>query len=51
MEVAPYGIANMPAVYSRAMMHVLRGLQDVPLGYFERSKGSGADPNQNLGTT
>ena len=32
-RVAPYGLTNMPAIYSRAMQHVLRGLVDVDLGY------------------
>ena len=31
-------------------MHVLRGLQDVPLGYVKRPEDGRADPNRNLGT-
>ena len=44
-KVAPYEIANMPAIYSRAMMHVLQGLQEVPLGYANRQDGT-ADPSR-----
>ena len=32
-KVAPYGLTNMPATYSRAMMYFLRGLTDFDLGY------------------
>eukprot|EP00965_Chrysotila_dentata_P233785 6199793-Pleurochrysis_carterae.AAC.2 len=32
-KVAPYGLTDMPAIYSRAMMHVLQGLQDVDLAH------------------
>eukprot|EP00965_Chrysotila_dentata_P210271 6185802-Pleurochrysis_carterae.AAC.3 len=32
-QIAPYGLTNMPAIYSRAAQHVCRGLQDHNLGY------------------
>eukprot|EP00965_Chrysotila_dentata_P091346 3015697-Pleurochrysis_carterae.AAC.3 len=38
-RIAPYGLRNMPAVYSRAMQYVCRGLQDHDLGYVLGPKG------------
>ena len=38
-RVAPYGLTNMPAIYSRAMQHVLRGLIDTDLGYVTDDEG------------
>jgi hypothetical protein len=32
-KVAPYGLARMPATYSRVVMFVLRGMDDVNLGH------------------
>eukprot|EP00965_Chrysotila_dentata_P172173 5681707-Pleurochrysis_carterae.AAC.1 len=32
-RIAPYGLTNMPAIYSRAMQYDCRGLQDHNLGY------------------
>ena len=49
-KVAPYGLTNMPAIYSRAIMHFLQGLQDVPVGYDLNPDGSITDPDsQTLG--
>ena len=31
-RVAPYGLANMPALYSRVMMYVTSGMKALPLG-------------------
>ena len=44
-RVAPYGLTNMPAIYSRAMQHVLRGLVDVDLGYATNEEGQIEDPD------
>ena len=43
-KVAPYGLTNMPAIYSRAMQHVLQGLVDVDLGYLVGANGE-LDPD------
>ena len=44
-KVAPYGLTNMPAIYSRAMQHVLRGIVDVDLGYALDEQGRVIDPD------
>ena len=43
-RVAPYGLTNMPAIYSRAMQHVLRGMVDVDLGHELDDEGRVIDP-------
>eukprot|EP00965_Chrysotila_dentata_P254082 6211753-Pleurochrysis_carterae.AAC.3 len=35
-RIAPYGLTNMPAIYSLAMQYVCRVLQDHDLGYVNR---------------
>lgn len=36
----------MPALYSRAIMHFMQGLQDVPLGYVDHPVRSRCDPTR-----
>ena len=43
-RVAPYGLTNMPAIYSRAMQHVLRGIVDTDLGFALDEAGRVIDP-------
>ena len=50
-KVAPYGLTNMPAIYSRAMQHVTSGLTEVDLGYMTTEEGFVSDPESDyLGT-
>eukprot|EP00965_Chrysotila_dentata_P039051 1298536-Pleurochrysis_carterae.AAC.1 len=37
-RIAPYGLTNIPAIYSRAMQYVCRGLQDHDLGFVNRER-------------
>eukprot|EP00965_Chrysotila_dentata_P094507 3124204-Pleurochrysis_carterae.AAC.1 len=39
LRIAPYGLTNVPAIYSRAMQYVCRGLQDYNLGYVLEPNG------------
>eukprot|EP00965_Chrysotila_dentata_P262258 6214514-Pleurochrysis_carterae.AAC.1 len=42
-RIGPYGLMNMPAIYSRAMQHVCRGLPDQNLGYVLGPEGEALD--------
>ena len=44
-RVAPYGLTNMPAIYSRAMQHVLRGMVDMDLGHAVDDHNEIIDPD------
>ena len=48
-KVAPYGLQNMPAIYSRAIMHLMEGLQNHDLGYAKNSDGTTRVPPASLG--
>ena len=48
-RVAPYGLTNMPAIYSRAIMHLTQGMHDCELGYATDDKGVVTEPPQSLG--
>ena len=48
-RVAPYGLTNMPGIYSRAIMHVLSDMHDIDLGPRLNADGSLVEPVQSLG--
>eukprot|EP00965_Chrysotila_dentata_P130056 4299071-Pleurochrysis_carterae.AAC.1 len=45
-RIAPYGLTNMPAIYSRAMQYVCRGLQDPDLGFINGEREEKIDVNR-----
>ena len=48
-KVAPYGLTNMPAIYSRAIMHFTNGLYQRDLGVAQTDQGLTDWPARSLG--